>query len=148
MKRIITLSLIAIVSLAAGGCATKIHGTVKLVDKRSQPIQNDSPSNITVNMINTSSSLENASHSVSTNEKGEFRSVNGKLEPGVYKVEVSRIGYKTATQTIEVKKRKSKKLDLFLRKIGQGKRKSIRSSNKQSTKIINPGEVNIQPPSM
>lgn len=148
MMRIYNLALIILSITLISGCATKIHGTVKLVDRNSQPVANDQPVNITVNMINTSSALENASHSVVTNEKGEFKSQGGKLEPGLYKVEISRIGYKTATQTIEVKKRQSKKLDLFLRKISEGKRKSVRKINKDQNKIINPGEVNIQPPSM
>ena len=148
MMRKFKLVLIIIALISINGCATKIHGTVKLVDRNSQPVTSDVPVNITVNMINTSSSLENASHSVLTNDKGEFRSQGGKLEPGLYKVEVSRIGYKTATQTLEVKKRQSKKLDLFLRQISEGKRKSVRNLDKDQNKIINPGEVNIQPPSM
>lgn len=149
MKRIYTSSMVLLAVLLMTACGTTIKGNVKLVDRNSQPIAGDSPVGITVNMINTSASLENASHSVTTNEKGEFKSEKGKIIPGMYKVEVSRIGYKTATQTIEIKKNKTKKLDLFLRKIKEGKRRSVRtSSQKKETKIINPGEVNIQPPSM
>ena len=137
-----------LILLFTTGCATKISGMVKLVDKNAQPIATDKPEGIIVNMINTTSSLENASHSVKTDPLGNFESVKGKIVPGLYKVETSRIGYKTTTQTIEVKKFKNQKIELFLRKIATAKTKSIRGSKSDSDKIVNPGEVNIQPPSL
>ncbi|MDH5229699.1 MAG: carboxypeptidase-like regulatory domain-containing protein [Gammaproteobacteria bacterium] len=146
-KSTLVITMLCLLTLLVG-CSSKIAGTVKLVDKHMQPIPNDMPNGIVVNMINTTAALENASHSVKTDELGAFKSVGGKLLPGIYKVEVSRIGYKSATQTIEVKKYRTAKLDLFLRKISEGSRKSIRKSTSDSNKIINPGEVNIQPPSM
>ncbi len=135
-------------AMVVAGCSAKISGVVKLVDKNMQPIAADTPEGIVVNMINTTSSLEHASHSVKTTKNGEFSSESGKIVPGIYKVEASRIGYKTSTQSIEVGKYSSKKLELFLRKIPEGKRRSVRSKNSDAEKIINPGEVNIQPPSM
>lgn len=142
--RFIFLSTVILVS----ACSAKISGTVKLVDNNMIPISGDKPKALVVNMINTTAALENASHSVVTDEEGKFKSESGKLNPGLYKVEVSRIGYNTATQTIEIGKYTSAKLDLFLRKIAEGKRKSLTKSNSDENKIINPGEVNIQPPSM
>lgn len=135
-------------ALLMSGCATRIAGTVKLVDPHMQPVMDDKPAGITVNMINTTAALENASHAVKTDEVGAFQSEKGKLVPGLYKIEVSRIGYKTATQTIELKKNKTQNVELFLKKIPEGKRKSIRGSRSDEDKIINPGEVNIQPPLM
>jgi hypothetical protein len=99
-------------------------------------------------MINTTASLEDASHSVKTNEKGEFVSEKGKLKPGLYKIETQRIGYRNTTQTVELGKYSHPKLELFLRQIKTNRRKSVRSTKTDADKIINPGEVNIQPPSM
>jgi hypothetical protein len=62
-------------------------------------------------------------------------------------VEVSRIGYETQTETVEVGSF-GKKLEVKLRKIDEGKRKSIKGSSSDEDKIINPGEVNIQAPAM
>ncbi|MDH5378288.1 MAG: carboxypeptidase-like regulatory domain-containing protein [Gammaproteobacteria bacterium] len=150
MRRSSALYLVTLVVLILmTGCSAKITGVVKLVDKNMQPVASDTPNEVVVNMINTTSALENASHSVKTGPDGVFISEGGKIEPGIYKVEVSRIGYKTATQTIEVGKYSTAKLELFLRKIHSGKSgKSIRSKNSDADKIINPGEVNIQPPFM
>lgn len=142
-------SLILIISLIAlSGCSAKISGVVRLIDANSQPITNESPEGIVVNMINTTGSLETASHSVKTNEKGEFMSEKKKILPGMYKVETQRIGYKNTTQTIEVGKYSHRKLELFLRQIKTNKRRSVQSTKTDANKIVNPGEVNIQPPSM
>jgi hypothetical protein len=62
-------------------------------------------------------------------------------------VEASRIGYETQTTTIEVGSF-GKKLELKLRKIDEARRKSIQGSSTDEDKIINPGEVNIQAPTM
>ncbi|MDH3326186.1 MAG: hypothetical protein OEM38_05645 [Gammaproteobacteria bacterium] len=147
MSRIFTIALILGFTLLAG-CSAKISGVVRLVDANSQPITVERPNNIMVNMINTSVSLENASHSVKTDDMGAFMSEKGKLLPGMYKVETQRIGYKSTTQTIEVGKYSHGKLELFLRKIKTKKRHSVKNTKSDANKIINPGEVNIQPPSM
>jgi hypothetical protein len=39
-------------------------------------------------------------------------------------------------------------VDLKLKQIPEGKRKSIEGSRTDENKIVNPGEVNIQPPTM
>jgi hypothetical protein len=70
------------------------------------------------------------------------------IVPGKYKVEASRIGYLTETQSVEITKFGSKKLEFKLRKIPEGKLKSIEGSKSDEDKIVNPGEVNIQPPAM
>jgi hypothetical protein len=65
-----------------------------------------------------------------------------------YKVEASRIGYDTETQTVEIKGSSSKKLAFTLKKIEEGERKTIEGASSDADKIVNPGEVNIQPPGM
>jgi len=130
------------------GCAATIHGTVQLVDSRLQPIPNESPKGAVVNMINTTAAVEQASSSSTVDEKGEFESPKDSIKPGIYKVEVSRIGYETQTETVEIGSFLSKKIPFKLRKIEEGRRKSIKGSATDKDMIINPGEVNIQPPAM
>ena len=139
------LALIAVLSLSA--CSTAIRGTVQLVDARQQPIVNDNPRGAVVNMINTQAAVEQASASAAVNEKGEFESPKDSITKGVYKVEVSRIGYETQTQTVEVGSFGTK-VDFKLRRIDEAKRRSIKGAASDEDKIINPGEVNIQAPSM
>ena len=139
------LALIAVLSLSA--CSTAIRGTVQLVDARQQPIVNDSPRGAVVNMMNTQAAVEQASASAAVNEKGEFESPKDSITKGVYKVEVSRIGYETQTQTVEVGSFGTK-VDFKLRRIEEAKRRSIKGAVSDEDKIINPGEVNIQAPSM
>jgi hypothetical protein len=139
------LALIAVLSVCA--CSTAIRGTVQLVDPRQQPIANDSPKGAVVNMINTQAAVEHASASAAVNEKGEFESPKDSITKGIYKVEVSRIGYETQTQTVEVGSFGTK-VDFKLRRIEEAKRRSIKGAASDEDKIINPGEVNIQAPSM
>ena len=136
-----------IVLLALSGCGATIRGTVQLVDGRDQPIANENPKGTLINMINTSAAVEKASASASVNEKGEFESAKDSNQKGVYKVEASRIGYETQTQTVEVGNFGSK-VQFKLKRIDEAKRKSIKGSATDEDKIINPGEVNIQPPAM
>jgi hypothetical protein len=139
------LAVVALLFLSA--CSTSIRGTVQLVDARQQPIANDSPRGAVVNMINTQAAVEQASASAPVNEKGEFESPKDSITKGLYKVEVSRIGYETQTRTVEVGSFGTK-VDFKLRKIEEAKRRSIKGATTDEDKIINPGEVNIQPPSM
>ena len=139
------LSLIAL--LLISGCGSTIRGTVQLVDSRQQPIANESPKGAVVNMINTKAAVEQASASAPVNEKGEFESPKDSIQSGLYKVEVSRIGYETQTQTVEVGSF-GKKLEFKLRRIEEAKRRSFKGAATDEDKIINPGEVNIQPPAM
>ena len=141
----VPLALLVLVALC--GCAASIRGTVQLVDSRQQPVANERPTGAVVNMINTKAALEQASASALVNDKGEFESPKDSIKSGVYKVEVSRIGYETETQTVEVGSF-GKKLDFKLRKIDEGKRRSIKGAASDEDKIINPGEVNIQAPVM
>ena len=146
MKTRTTLAALVVVA-AVTGCAGGIRGTVQLVDSRQQPIPNESPKGAVVNMINTKAPVEQASASASVDEKGEFASPKDSIKPGLYKVEVSRIGYETQTATVEVGSF-GKKVEFKLRKIEEAKRRSIRGAASDEDKIINPGEVNIQPPAM
>jgi len=92
--------------------------------------------------------VEQASHAATTDVDGKFESTKGRLRPGTYKVEASRIGYETETQTVEIKEHTQKNIDFKLRRIQEGKRKTIQGSKSDEDKIINPGEVNIQAPTM
>jgi hypothetical protein len=138
--------LIALAMLFLAACSAKIYGTVRLVDEDMKPIPDDNPKGTVVNMINTSVSVETASHSVVADEKGEFESEEEAITPGIYKVEASRIGYVTETQTVEIGGSTSQKLEFAITRIPEGKRRSIAGASSDADKIINPGEVNIQPP--
>src|SRR6266481_6060112 len=139
-------ALVLMVSLP--GCAAKIQGSVQLVDAGLQPVANESAQGTVVNMINTTAAVEQASHAVTVDAQGKFESAKDRLRPGTYKVEASRIGYETETQTVEIGKHTSKKIDFKLKKIQEARRKTIQGSRSDEDKIINPGEVNIQPPTM
>ena len=145
-----TRALVVLIAplLVLSGCAATIHGTVQLIDSRQQPVTNESPKGAVINMINTTAAVDQASSSATVDEKGEFESTKGSIKPGVYKVEASRIGYETQTETVEVGSVFGKKVQFKLRKIEEAKRKSVKGSATDEDKIINPGEVNIQPPAM
>lgn len=136
-----------IVLLALSGCGATIRGTVQLIDSRDQPVANETPKGTVVNMINTSAAVEKASASASADDKGEFESPKDSIQTGIYKVEVSRIGYETQTQTVEVGNFGTK-VQIKLKRIEEAKRKAIKGSATDEDKIINPGEVNIQAPAM
>ena len=133
--------------LALSGCGGTIRGTVQLIDSRDQPVANESPRGTVVNMINTSAAVEKASASASADDKGEFESAKDSIQTGVYKIEASRIGYETQTQTVEVGNFGTK-VQIKLKRIEEAKRKAIKGSATDEDKIINPGEVNIQAPAM
>jgi hypothetical protein len=149
MKRVTVLAC-AVLAVALTACSPKIYGTLQLIDANMQPIPatKDTPQGTVVNMINTTATLENASHSVTVDAEGKFASLKDQIVPGMYKVEATRIGYGTETQSVEIKKYTRKKVEFKLKKILEGKRKSIEGSKSDEDKIVNPGEVNIQPPTM
>jgi hypothetical protein len=142
--------LFAVMMIILGACSPKIYGTAQLLDMNLQPIPplKESPQGTVVNMINTTTTLEKASGSVITDSEGKFESAKDYIIPGVYKVEATRIGYLTETQTVKITKFGSKKVEFKLKKIPEGKRKTIEGSKSDEDKIVNPGEVNLQPPTM
>src|SRR5947209_5023452 len=142
-----TVGAIALAMLLPS-CAAKIHGTVQLVDANRQPMAKAGLHGTVVNMINTTVPVEQASHAVTTDPDGKFESTKGRLRPGTYRVEASRIGYETDTQTVEIKEHTRKKIEFKLRQIQEGTRKTIQGSKSDEDKIINPGEVNIQAPTL
>jgi len=145
MTRRTLIPLIAL--LALSGCGATIRGTVQLVDGKDQPVANESPKGTLINMINTTATLEKASASASADDKGEFESPKDSVQTGVYKIEASRIGYETQSQTVDVGNFGTK-VQIKLRRIEDAKRRSIKGSSTDEDKIINPGEVNIQAPAM
>jgi Carboxypeptidase regulatory-like domain len=142
--------LLAVLTLFLGACSPKIYGTVRLLDANLQPIPpaKESPEGTVINMINITTTLERASLAVTTDEEGSFEFSGDYLIPGKYKVEASRIGYLTDTQSVEVTKHGGQEVDFRLRKIPESRRKSIEGSTSDENKIVNPGEVNIEPPAM
>jgi len=139
---------IALGALLLGGCATSISGSVRLVDANNGPVADAKLDGIVVNLINTTSSVESASSSVKTDEKGNFKTDSKQeVKPGTYKVEASEAGYLPASKTIEVKD-SSREVELVLRQLPRGRAQSYRGPSSDRDQIINPGEVNIQPPSM
>ena len=147
-NRWVPFILMTMMAVSLAACSSKIYGTVQLVDPELKPIEGDSPQGTVINMINTTAKVENASTSAMVDEKGSFESEKESIVPGTYKVEAARIGYETVTETVEIKGSSSQKLEFKLKKIEEGKRKSIESAASDADKIINPGEVNIQPPGM
>ncbi len=147
-KRVVRVILVVGAGMVLTACSPKIYGRVQLVDPAMKPVVGDSSDGTVINMINTTSALENASHSVVVNAKGEFESAKSKVSPGLYKVEASRIGYQTETQTVEVGRFSRRELEIKLKKVLEGKRRSIEGAHSDADKIVNPGEVNIQPPTM
>lgn len=137
-------------ALSLGACSPKIYGTVQLMDTELRPIpfSKQSPQGTVVNMINITTTLEQASQSVVVDAEGNYASVKGRLIPGTYKVEAARIGFTTETQTLVITKHGSRKVDFKLRAVPEAKRRSIESLDSDENKIVNPGEVNIQPPTM
>jgi hypothetical protein len=130
------------------GCSPKIHGTVLLVDPNLEPLEGEDPQGTVVNMINTTATVQEASHAAIVDEKGKFESEKDAITAGTWKVEAGRIGFETETFTVEIKGSTKKKLAFKLIKIPEGERKSIKGSTTDADKIINPGEVNIRPPGM
>ena len=108
----------------------------------------DNAQGTVVNMMNTTAPLEKASHAAVVDGKGEFTSAKDAIVKGMYKVEAGRIGYETETQTVEIGRFTRKKLQIKLKKIDEGKRKAIEGTVSDEDKIVNPGEVNLQPPSL
>ncbi len=149
MKRF-SLVPVALVLLAAvlPSCSPRIYGKLDLVDAAMRPVAADNAAGTVVNMINTSGPIEKASASAVVDGHGEFTSAKDAIVRGIYKVEAGRIGYQTETQTVEIGRFTRKKLEIKLKKIDEGTRKAIESTATDEDKIINPGEVNLQPPSL
>lgn len=141
------VTLLMMATLTAS-CSPRIYGRLDLVDAGMRPVATDNAQGTVVNMMNTTAPLEKASHAATVDAKGEFTSAKDAIVRGMYKVEASRIGYVTETQTVEIGRFTRKKVEFKLKKIDEGKRKAIEGATSDEDKIINPGEVNLQPPSM
>ncbi len=146
--RTILLLLLSVLVLLTVACSAKIYGKVELVNLKMEPIEGEHPKGTVINMINTTAKVEEASHSVVVDEKGEFESEKEAIVPGTYKVEATRIGFDTETRTVEMKGSTREKIKFQLKKIPEGKRRTIEGASSDADKIINPGEVNIRPPEM
>lgn len=146
----LTVFPVTLVLLAAllPSCSPRIYGRLDLVDAALRPVAADNAAGTVVNMMNTTAPIEKASHAAIVDAKGEFTSAKDAIVPGLYKVEAGRIGYMTETKSVEIGRFTRKKVEIQLKKIDEGKRKAIESTTTDEDKIINPGEVNLQPPSL
>lgn len=143
-----TGSMIALfVLLLLCGCASVITGELKFVDRDNNPETDSKLEGIVVNLINTTSTLDTASYSVKTDPKGKFETDAKYVKPGTYKIEVNEPGYLPVSKTIELKE-SSREVEIVLKKMPIGKAKTYRGMQSDKDKIINPGDVNIQPPSL
>ena len=149
MKPFTLFAAIGFVTMLSA-CAPSIRGTIQLVDINNKPIPTAvaSPEGSVVNIINTTAAVEQASYSVTTAADGKFESAKDAIQRGNYQVEISHIGFQTETRNVEVGTFSSPTVDVSLKKIHEGRRKTIKGSRSDEDKIVNPGEVNIQPPSM
>ncbi|HEX7126453.1 MAG TPA: carboxypeptidase-like regulatory domain-containing protein [Thermodesulfobacteriota bacterium] len=146
MGRTLVLVLVVTAALAAGGCATQIVGRVSLLDESGAPlpVEEAAPQESFVNIIGTTATIDQASHTAPVGPDGSF--VKKDLPPGVYKVEVSRPGFVTVTQQGELKKFRSLKVDARLTRIPEGERRSLAESSVEEDKIVDRGDVSIAPP--
>ncbi len=133
--------------LLLSGCASTISGSVAFVDRENKPEPDAKLEGVVVNMINTTSAIGQASYSVKTDAKGKFEADPKQLKPGTYKIEVNEPGYLPVSKQIEFKD-SSREVELVLKKMPMGTSRSYRGMQSDKDKIINPGEVNIQPPEM
>jgi hypothetical protein len=156
MKSTLKSLPIAVLTLLLSACAANITGSVKFSDREGKAADaaetnksgQESPlEGIVVNMINTTSQIGEASYSVKTDNKGKFAADPKQLKPGTYKIEVNEPGYLPVSKTIEFKD-SSREVELELKKMPTGASRTYRGMQSDKDKIINPGEVNIQPPSM
>ncbi len=133
--------------LLLSGCASVITGELKFVDRENKPEADSKLEGIVVNLINTTSSIDTASYSVKTDTRGKFETDSKFVKPGTYKIEVNEPGYLPVSKTIELKD-SSRTVEIVLKKMPIGSAKTYRGMQSDKDKIINPGDVNIQPPSM
>jgi hypothetical protein len=140
-------SAMLLAALLLSGCAANITGKVRYVDLDNKPVPEAKVEGLVVNMINTTSSLGQASYSTKTDPDGKFKADEKQIKPGTYKIEVNEPGYLPASKTIEFKE-ESREVELELRPVPTGGARTYRGMQSDKDKIINPGEVNIQPPSM
>ncbi len=146
---------IALLTLLLSACAANITGSVRFADHEKaadsgsgdKSGQDSRLEGIVVNMINTTSQIGEASYSVKTDSNGKFAADPKQLKPGTYKIEVNEPGYLPVSKTIEFKD-SSREVELELKKMPTGSSRTYRGPQSDKDKIINPGEVNIQPPSM
>ncbi|MBW1644645.1 MAG: carboxypeptidase regulatory-like domain-containing protein [Deltaproteobacteria bacterium] len=127
--RTILLLLLSVLVLLTVACSAKIYGKVELVNTKMEPLEGEHPKGTVINMINTTAKMEKASHSVVVDEKGEFESEKEAIVPGTYKVEATRIGFDTETRTVEMKGSTREKIKFQLKKIPEGKRRTIEGAS-------------------
>ena len=82
-----------------------------------------------------------------TDAKGRFAADPKQIKPGTYKIEAHEVGYLPANKTVEFRD-SSREVDLELKPVPTGGSRSYRGAPSDRDKIVNPGEVNIEPPSM
>ncbi len=144
-------ALLLTLAFIANGCAHLMvwrspgfSGQVRLVNKKGGEVKGNLKG-IVINMINLSGELGKTSASAVTDEKGHFAKTE--LTKGAYKIEVMKDGFKVAVLEVSLGSHERRSLLVDLVRLSASKRKSIKMK-KGREEIRNPGQVNIQPPSM
>ena len=145
------LALLMATILLTTGCASMmvwrspgISGEVRLVNASGSELKGNRKG-VVVNLINLSGELGDTSFSVTTDEEGKF--VKTELPKGAYKVEAVKDGYKIASLELTLGSHERRSLQIDLVRLSASKRRTIKMK-KGREEINNPGQVNIQPPSM
>ena len=135
MNRVMNISIV-VLALVLGACSPKIYGTVQLLDANLQPIPliKESPQGTVVNMINTTTTLEKASQAVVVDAEGKYESMKDFIIPGMYKVEATRIGFATETQTVEVGKYSGEKMNFKLKKSPKANEGALKARSPMKTR--------------
>ncbi len=121
-----------------------ISGQVRLVDSKGNEVTGNLKG-IVVNMINLSGELGETSASAITDATGSFG--KSELSKGAYKIEVIKEGFKVGVLEVNLGSHERLSLQVELTRLSASKRKTIKM-RKGREEINNPGQVNIQPPSM
>lgn len=146
-----TALLLAVLALASGCSVVRpllfwrepvIFGKAKLLDVEGEPLDEQAKSGVTVNFINLEGRLEDSLVSVTTDDKGKYRSPE--LAPGEYAVEALLSGFALAKETVQVRSHEHRKMNFELRKIREATGHFMRES--EDDNIPTAGEVQISPP--
>jgi hypothetical protein len=141
--RLLQVGLLAILIGSWGCAAPRILGKTTMIDETTAPAAPAPAVGVTVNFINLTGTIEDSVVSVQSDAKGEYRSPE--LAPGKYSVEAMLPGFVIGKATVVLQKHGKKKAPFVLKKIREGKGKSLNESLEEN--LPNPGEVKIDPPS-
>jgi hypothetical protein len=134
MRKKLKFLLLLIFSASLVACSPKIYGRVDLFDPSMAPLKDEGPEDTVINMINTTSGLDNASYSVNTDKNGSFESEKKAIAKGV-QGRGAQDRLRDRDPTVEVGSFSSAKLEFKLKKILEGKRKSLENARSERTRL-------------